>query len=60
MALETDVIQRINKEVILGIKPEKKDSKEEAVFRAKLVKEIAEMEEKGVMIDIPAEWPDLD
>ena len=58
MALESDVVQRITREVTLGLDSPKKDSKEEAAFRSRLAKEVATMEDQGMIVDIPTEWPE--
>jgi len=58
--IESDVVQRITREVTLDIRPSKSDSEEEAKFRSKLEKEIMQMKKDGMVIDIPTEWPEVE
>ncbi len=53
--LTTEDVNRITREVVLGMKPERKDDADEAKFRKKLIAETAEMRERGQIIDLPKE-----
>ncbi|MBT7350552.1 hypothetical protein HN803_07270 [candidate division WWE3 bacterium] len=52
--------ERILLEVAGKLEPARPDTPAEKVLRENLAKEIAEMEEKGIMVEIPFDWPEVD
>lgn len=54
MALNGTTAVRIQLEVLLGTKPARQDTEEEATFRAEISSEIAELQKQGVVVDIPS------
>lgn len=60
MALDSFAMQRIIKEVTLGMKPSKDETPEEKAFRLQVTPEIEEAKEKGAIIDFTPEIPFID
>jgi len=53
--LSSDSIIRITNEETLGLKPRKKDNKEEKAFRAEVKKDIKKIRDAGGEVQIPHE-----
>lgn len=54
MAMDGTIAVRIQMEVLMGKKPARKDTEEEATFRRTVSIEIAAMETAGLVVDIPS------
>lgn len=53
--MDTDVAERILVEVCQGKPPARQDSEEEAAFRETMVKQCAEIQAQGYVVDVPNE-----
>lgn len=57
--MDSDVVQKIQLESIRGLEPTDK-SDEALALRKRLDAENAELKAKGMVLDVPSEWPNVD
>lgn len=57
--LTTEQMQKITKEAILGMTPTIRGPEADD-FRESIIRDIAKARKRGMIIDIPQEWPDMD
>lgn len=57
MALRSEDVIRITKEVTLGIVPDEIDTEEQSKFRIEIAEDIRLMKAEGLIVEIPYEVP---